>query len=369
MKENQAIAKTGKIIPLFIGILLSSCGFHDFPSSSLSGSFSSPNFSSFSETSSSPIDSSSSTSSAENNAIELISDPTFKTGFYLKSPETTNVYTERHFDYQGTATPNQQVWNMAQWWTPFNFGLASETRVADHQYRYENESRYFEVNSETGAMSFGLDSWKEYQKKFGGSRTSGSQNWSHFLLEQDFQNSVHLSQLASLDCGLKFSINKAQLFDEEHYTPSLHAAQFLWYFIVQNVVPDGSDPALVGTNGDFLWFGVPLYDNRSDYMPVFANYDGGFTGATNKLIYCMDNREYLPVNVGKPLVIGQSYTIDVDILPAIKDAFVNGKKFGALSNCQFQNMQVGYMNFGWELPGSFAVDCSIADWSVMARYE
>lgn len=308
------------------------------------------------------------TSNSNPKKVDLVSDPTFKSGFYLKSPDTSAVSIERHFDYQGTASSAKRTWDMAQWWTPFDFKDASEVLAKTNTYRYENQSRFFEVNPTNGALSFGLNSWKEYQEKFGGSRSATSQNWSHFLLEQSFETSVALNTLASLNVRLDFAINSVEQFDLEHYNSNLHAAQFLWYFVVRNVVPEDSDPNLVGQNGDFLWFGVPLYDNRNDYLPVYHNYDGGFAGATNKLIYSMDNREYLPVSAGHPLEFQKTYAIDYDILPAIKDAFVNGKQAGALPNCQFQNMRVDYMNFGWELPGSFAVDCSIANWGVNAIY-
>lgn len=337
-------------------------------SSSKSQNTSTPSLTSAQTSTPSTSASSTVSESADPKSVDLVSDPTFQSGFYLKSPDTSAVSIERHFDYQGTASDDKQTWQMAQWWTPFDFKDASEALIKDNTYRYENRSRFFEVNPVTGAMSFGLDSWKEYQEKFGGSRTAGSQNWSHFLLEQNFEKSVALNTLSSLNCRLDFSINSVEQFDLAHYNTNLHAAQFLWYFIVRNVVPEDSDPNLVGKNGDFLWFGVPLYDNRSDYLPVYHNYDGGFAGATNKLIYSMDNREYLPVSAGHPLELKKTYAIDYDILPAIKDAFVNGKQAGALPNCQFQNMQVGYMNFGWELPGSFAVDCSIANWGVNAIY-
>lgn len=344
---------------LTAAFLLTGCA----DSSSLSGS----------ETSSSPFSSSSPSSDSSISSsepgyrkVQLFDNSKFDSGFNLLTPSTDNGRTvARYIDYQGTASPTRKdAWYMAQWWTPYDFKDAPETKVGD-EYVYQNESRVLKVNPQTGHMEMGLNSWTEYQKKLGGSRSSSSQGWSHFLIEQSFTNRTKIAQADKIIVSLDFQINEVTQYDLTHYNANMHAAQFLWYFTIQNLYDQSLPSSENGTYGDYLWFGIPIYDSRYSYVAPYANVDSGTTGSTNKLIYAMDNRTYLP---NYPLVMGQQYHIEFDVLPYVKDAFVYGVLNGALKNAQFGNMEFNYMNLGWELPGSFAINSEIQNISAEVYY-
>lgn len=368
-KNLSLLALSAIVLSSCGGTSGSSSGFSSDKTSSSDASSSSEQVLPSGDSSSGDTSSESSSSSEEVKEQELLDDQKFMTGFYLKTPEAPVSY-PRHFNYGGSVSDSGDMsWELAQWHTPYDFSDATETKVKDGVWKYENESRSFEVDTNTGEMSFSLDSWAEYQNLFGGSRTSGNQAWSHFLIEQTFSHSLQISKAKHLYLNLTFSIDELTAFDTEHYDSGKHAAQYLWYFTIQNILPDGADETKLGKHGDYLWFGVPLFDNRSDYQTEYKNIDAGFAGATNKLIYGMDNRNYLPVSSGHPLEIAKTYAIkDFDVLPYMQEAFIYGTQNGALENCQWGNMRVGYMNFGFELPGSFKMATTISGWSVRASY-
>lgn len=291
--------------------------------------------------------------------IQLFEDTSFETGFHLKST-TTNDGSKivKYLDYEGKAKKSdRQVWNMAQRWTPFNFKDAPYSYV-DGKHIYENESRKLVVDSANNQMSMTLDSWAEYLELFRGSRTKTSQNWSHFLLEQDFRTAVPLKDLEALNLSFDFKIDEMIMCDEANYNPNIHAAQFIMYFTIRNNV----------TN-KFFWFGVPLYDNRGGIYNPGYNIDQGFVGATNTLIYRMGTKDYIE---DREVQVGKEYKINIDLLQEIQNAFVFGSQEESINkpfkDWKYEDLSIGYMNFGWELPGSFKVRSTFKDLSLVGDY-
>ena len=335
------------LLPISLLVLASCSGGNvsSLPSSSLEES-----------SSSSTEDTSSSTSSSEEvKEVELFGDPNFKTGFDLKSISTSDAHVVKHLDYNGAAEEcDPAIWNMAQWWTPFDFQYAPYT-YENGYHTYQNESRTLKVNTDTGEIVMQLNSWLEYQERFGGSRTDTSQTWSHFLIEQTFEQSMTLADLNSLTLHFDFCVEEATLFDEEHYNPSFHAAQFIMYFTIRNYDFD-----------NFFWFGVPLYDNRGNDSNPSYNIDQGFEGATNSLIYRMGQRDYIPSGTK----IGQKYTIDIDLIPFLQEALITGSTVTSnppLAGWDWNKCYINYMNAGWELPGSFNIVSSMSNLSLIAE--
>lgn len=288
------------------------------------------------------------------NEVQLFDDANFRTGLLLKSTSTTDAHVVKDLDYEGEAEPRDRtIWQMAQWWTPFDFQYAPYS-YSDGYHIYQNESRTLKVNTEKGELGMQLNSWLEYQERFGGSRTSSGQTWSHFLIEQNFSQSVLLSELSSLRLSFDFQIKDVTLFDQEHYNPSMHAAQFIMYFTIRNLDFD-----------NFFWFGVPLFDNRGNEGKPSYNIDQGFEGATNSLIYRMGQNDFLPNGVE----VGKKYTVDVDLIPFLQDALITGSTATAnppLAGWDWNRCYIDYMNAGWELPGSFNIESTLSRLSLLA---
>lgn len=298
----------------------------------------------------------------DENSVELLQDPTFSTGFNLLgiSPVIDGRTIQMKLDYNGEAVETEDnIWYMAQWWTPYNVVDANYS-FREGIHSYETASRTIEVNPEDeGYLHVKLNSSIEY---LGETRIQG-QPWTHLLIEQTFPASVKMSELESLILTLDVSVDKVVNLNGDAYDPGLHAAQLLWYLTLRNNVPEDSNSEEVGSRGDFLWFGIPIYDNRSEFISDSAHIDQGAPGTTNKLIYSIGSANYF----NEPLKMGKTYNIQFDVLPYIREAFIYAVTNNALVNAQFENMEIGYMNFGWELPGSFDVESTIRNMSILAN--
>ncbi|MDG0888962.1 hypothetical protein [Paracholeplasma manati] len=291
--------------------------------------------------------------------IELLSDPQFKTGFHVLgiNPTINHRKTYKHLDYNGEAyQTNWPIWQMAQWWTPYNLIDATFKKITDC-YVYDTPSRRIEVNPKKGFLRLNLSGSKEYPQ---GVRTSGNQPWSHLLIEQDFDESVSLDTLQALNLKLNFNIEAVEDHNEGQFNPNLHAAQLLWYFVIHDKGIEGS--AGYGNFKEFFWFGIPIYDNRYPFIEESMHVDQGGIGTTGRLIYSMSSRNYLK----EPIQMGKDYTIEIDILPFVLKAKQYALDHGYLKKHDQSNYQIGYMNFGWELPGRFDVKSHIQGISALA---
>jgi len=292
--------------------------------------------------------------------IELITDNKFETGFHLLgiNPTINHRKLYRHLDYDGQAKKaNRPIWQMAQWWTPFDFTNAVY-RTNKDKHIYENASRKIEVQSEpNGHLRLNLYGSKEYPE---GPRASGNQPWSHLLIEQDFEKSVSLDQLESLNLKLTFNIESFKDMSAGQYDPSLHAAQLLWYFVIHDQSIEGSTG--YGNFKEYFWFGIPLFDNRYKTIGETMHIDQGGIGTTGHLIYSMASKNYL----NEPIQFGKTYDIEIDILPHILNAKQYALDHGYLKKTDHSNYQIGYMNFGWEIPGMFDVESYIENMQAIA---
>lgn len=276
------------------------------------------------------------------NLEELLLDTKFESGFDLMTTSTTNGREViKHIDYNGQAKKSETTpWKMAQWWTPFDFKDATYRKEKD-THHYENQSRHLSVNPKTGELVLDLNSYPEYIEKLGHSRT-GSENWSHFLIEQDFKNAPKLCETKRVIVDLTFSIDRSINMDKSQSIP---CAQISWYFTVTDPKNGDTGYQSKGDTNDFFWFGLPLYDSRYDFLSPYHHVDAGFEGATNKLIYSLGSNTYLE----EKIQIGKTYNVKLDILPYIKEAFLYGVVNGAMADSDWTDLVLNYMNLGWEL--------------------
>ena len=293
--------------------------------------------------------------------MELISDPGFETGFHLLgiSPVIDKRHIYKWLDYGGIAKKSErQIWHMSQWWTPYNV-LNSTYTSNQKTYTYKTPSRTIQAIPSKHQLYLELLGKEEY---LGGNRKDMSQPWSHVLIEQDFEKSISILDISALHLNLEFSIDKFVDQTGSTYDPNIHAAQLLWYFVITDVGLDNGQYKGYGNSDNYFWFGVPLFDSRKEFFEESMIVDSGGVGTTGKLIYTMDSRQYLPV----PLVHQTKHHLHVDILPHVKKAYQYALDHGYLKTSDHSDFQIGYMNFGWELPGAFDVAATISNMSAKA---
>ncbi|HLT00256.1 MAG TPA: hypothetical protein VK005_02080 [Acholeplasma sp.] len=291
--------------------------------------------------------------------IELLDDSSFETGFHLLgiNPEVDKRTFYRHLDYDNKALKSDRIiWQMAQWWTPYNVVNASY-KEENNNFLYQTPSRLIGVNPKEKKLIMHLSGSKEYPN---GARSKVSDPWSHLLIEQDFKQSVNLLDLEKLEVELTFNIEKVIDKHNGDFNPNFHAAQFLWYFVITDISQDNNKYIGYGNFKEFFWFGVPLFDSRHDFISETMHVDQGGIGTTGRLIYSMPNNVYLK----EKIEFGKEYKIKVDILPYVIKAKDYALQNGYLLKHDHAHYQIGYMNFGWEIPGMYDVESYIKDMSI-----
>ena len=301
----------------------------------------------------------------------LLSDSSFKNGFGVFSPETTTAHVEdRLIDYNGEAetdfynpeADHSYYWTMCQWWTPYNFVNATYSKNGD-THVYENESRRLEVNPNEGSLHMELNADMEYEEKFGGPRDPAA-SWSHFLIQQNFPSELVKSPSTFEDLYVEMDVTiEESTYLGEGQPLGAECAQLLFYFCLFNRVPADSNPEEVGVNGTGMWFGVPIYDSRYDYVDRYIGGDTGFVGSTNRMIYSIPSQSYMGRG---PVEMNHTYKIRIDVLDLLKEAFIYGVKNDYLPNCLWNNLYLTYMNFGWELPGQYKVSSTLSNLDIHA---
>ena len=301
----------------------------------------------------------------------LLSDSSFKNGFGLFSPETTTAHVEdRLIDYNGEAetdfynpeADHSYYWTMCQWWTPYNFVNATYSKNGE-THIYENESRRLEVNPGEGSLHMELNADMEYEEKFGGPRDPAA-SWSHFLIQQNFPSELVKSPSTFEDLYVEMDVTiEESTYLGEGQPLGGECAQLVFYFCLFNRVPADSNPEEVGVNGTGMWFGVPIYDSRYDYVDRYIGGDTGFVGSTNRMIYSIPSQSYMGRG---PVEMNHTYKIRIDVLDLLKEAFIYGVKNDYLPNCLWNNLYLTYMNFGWELPGQYKVSSTLSNLDIHA---
>lgn len=133
----------------------------------------------------------------------------------------------------------------------------------------------------------------------------------------------------------------------ELFDPKLHSTQFTIYLTIQNMNKNSDK------YGDFIWFGLPLYDYRYDVIKEYAAQDLGKEDATKKFIFSTESKS-LYDGIAKD---GQWINVSKDILGIIQRALSLAHQRGFLKGSEYNDMYVTTTNIGWETPGTF--DCAI----------
>jgi len=288
--------------------------------------------------------------------VELLADPHFQRGFQARHQVSGDIV--------GTLSPGfaagAPVWTLGQWGSETTLSDAPATPQPSGAVRWGDAYHAVTIGpagSSDADLTLYVNAYEEYGGVYRTANASGT--WPHLLGEQRISPPGNagpgcppLSQLATLD----FSVEARLLFDDAHlgagYDPALHAGHYLMYFTVQNL----ADPSAPGY-GDYLWFGVTLYDDRDPMPGLSVSHDD----ATGRLIY----------NIGLSPLSSASLTdngwhhLSEDLLPHILLALDEAWSLGYLADSQdLADYRIGGMNLGWEVPGLNEAALQIRDLSL-----
>jgi hypothetical protein len=281
---------------------------------------------------------------------ELLRDAAFARGFNLLAPRAGEGSVGR---IAGRET-SEPVWEVAQWHSRFPF--SGQNGDGSGAWRVANEARWLEaVASPAGdpTLTMGVDTRPEYGGRL---RSAASEPWVHLLLQQGIEDAPPLTRLAALELRLEFQLVEAETFKAEGYTPGLHAAQFQ-VVLTLNHTRRGA-PGF----GDYLWFVVPLYDDRHAVPPAYVAQD--FAVTRGKLIFNPGGQA-----LGlRPLRVGGWQSLTCDVRPWLERALETAWARGYLvEGRERADYRVAHLNLGWEVPGLNRVAMQVRGLSLQAR--
>lgn len=301
----------------------------------------------------------------------LYQDLNFKNGFKVSKAfygSNESPHYEEKINLYEKYEQEPPIWTIAQWSSNFDImidgynlnqfdgGLVNEI-VSNGKLVYGEEvpAKRVKVDSRDGSIYLESNCQVEYTQP----RVS-SDPWVHLLLEQSFGNNgnelVFIKDLKSLYVEANYTIEKFEDIMGDSANPSVHAAQLVWFITIQNRNVNSSG------YGRYIWFGIPLWDNRSvgKQTAVYSAHDKG----TDTLIYSMASSDYLKYNGGVIPDVNEKAKAKVDILNIVTNAFNNAKDKGYLANTNFEDLAIGGTNFGFEMPGTYNIGVKIDDLGV-----
>lgn len=279
---------------------------------------------------------------------ELLSDPGFRNGFRVIAPTAGKRVVVGQMD--GERAGSLPAWDLDQWHSRFPFSSPQATR-AGLQMTYSNAAKWVILSN--GVMTLGVDSRMEYTNVF---RRASSEPWVHLLVEQAITNCPSVQELSALRLRLGARLIDGETFRAPGYSPGLHAAQF------QLVVTLGNTRRESEGYGDFLWFVVPLYDDRHAQPPRYVSRD--FADPSSKLIFNPGTDAF----TSQRLIERNWVEVDRDIRPFLLEALKEAWRLGYLRGSRdLKDYRLTTLNLGWEVPGLNRVSIAVKGLSLLSR--
>ena len=286
------------------------------------------------------------TAASDTDTVQTIADTFYKNGLSIISPDGSTTTTATTVN--DGATPS---WVVGQW---DSVGSLNNTSEENGVFTYWDSAKMLSIDTNTGAIAMDMKGSVEYAN---GGRTQVAEDWPHLLMQQDYfgDKLIHLSEMESVNMQMKYTVTKCtEPIPEHNYDkPKLHCAQFVWYITLQNRTEGHED------FGKYMWFGMVLFDNR---------YQGAVYERTNKTADNSDQFIYQPGTAdwsptGTMATLNETMTIDFNILDVAKVAYNEATKWSrwdqVFSSTTWEDLYVGSMNFGIEIPGTYDMSVDI----------
>lgn len=281
---------------------------------------------------------------------ELIRDPHFQNGFTLLQAKPGQRVP--YGTLTGLNPAAEPVWDLAQWSSRFPL----ESTHSNHSFgnlAWTNEGKAVRVGkpgTPEADLALRVNAHREYELR----ARQMKDPWTHLLVQQNLENPPALPELAACHFQLEAKLNHSRLHRTEDYSPDRHAAQFLVYLTIANRNP--RSPGF----GQYLWFGIPVYDDRHAVVPAYQAED---FGDTKMFIYTVASDAFS----ARSSHDGEWIKLDRDILPLIHNGLNDSWAKGFLPGSRHPaDYQITGIFIGWEVPGLFDVEAQIRNLSVKA---
>ena len=314
----------------------------------------------------------------ENEYTEILADGNFDLGFNLYGPDSRYhaLFPWAQLTFDSAEDP---LWKLDTWGCFVNYWSDTERTFVEDGKTYTYPARplaakkngnYTEIANGTttvsvdpdrGTIVMKQDASEEYgvtpaygdSPRISSPRKNG-EAWPHLLIEQYLVSNKAAGDFDEIVYSLEFSVDECENLTGEGYDSSLHAAQLQWYTTFKCAKQDSK------FFNRYIWFGIPLFDSRTDRVTQSAFLDGGKEDSTGMLIYVTDAFDFVP----EKIETGKRYRASVNMKPQIEQAFSAAQKKGLFTDCTLEDMKFDTMNIGWELPGTFRVASTISGLSI-----
>ncbi len=281
-------------------------------------------------------------------ARELIRDNHFRGGFTLLEPTPGKLVP--YGQLPATDPSASCVWQLAQWSTKFRLDPGPPQLLSGGAVRFANRGKSITLGR-PGSSHADIALAVEGSAEYGDRARRQGEPWVHLLLGQDIADPPIVQDIATARLRISTKLLRSVLHRTNDYTPGLHAAQLQLFLTIQNL--NRQSPGY----GDYLWFGVPLYDDRERVVGPCMILDG----FTQKFIYTPDEGLYTSQSTHD----GSWVKIDRDILPIILHGLETAWNHGYLGHSHsLADYRIAAMNLGWEVPGIFDVEAQVRDFSL-----
>jgi hypothetical protein len=250
----------------------------------------------------------------------------------------------------------EPVWQLDQWNSRFSIASAMRQVFADGSVRYLNKAKSVTIGkpgTNTAELTLRIDSNPEYDGKF---RVFG-QPWPHLLIEQPLESPT-LDRLVAVAFHLEARLIEGKRSEGPGYTQDLHCGQVPFVLTIQNRNRESKG------FGDFLWFVVPIYDDRQRIPRPHVAQDSADPSA--KLIFNPGGEVYTK----ESLHDGRWVVFDKDLLPIILQSLRTAWDKGYLKDSRdLGDYRISSTNLGWEATGLFVGEIEFRKLSLKAILE
>jgi hypothetical protein len=222
------------------------------------------------------------TPSNEGATRELIGDRHFERGCILNEPQLESGRKVEYGTIAGVRPDGKPSWVLAQWHSKEKLSPDPSESLPSGALCYRNAAKAVTFGR-TGTADADLTLEVIGSSEYGQRLRKADEPWVHLLVEQGFENPPALTALSEVRFRVSVRLKNIRRWDEPGYQPGLHAASFPIFISVQN--KNRESPGY----GQLLWFGVPVYDDRSRMPKSYQALDPG----TGMFIYSPGGKEFM----------------------------------------------------------------------------
>ena len=269
--------------------------------------------------------------------IELLQDVRFKKGVNLLAPTLCKRVVIKKLQKQDCN--DNPKWFLCQWNSKFSLTNALGIKLSAGEIIFSNIVKtiiFGNDNCQSADIVLGIDSRLE----FGNQVRKKGEPWTHLLVEQDEIKTIYFKNIDKVQMHLEAKLLRNEKFKVKGYSSKLHCAQFLLTLIIQNRNKNSSG------YGDFIWFNVQIFDDRTRFPPFYANQD--IASPSGKFIYGAATKCFTE----KSLHDGKWVIFSKDLMPFLKKGLEIARKKGFLiQSTNDDDFAISTVILGWEVPG------------------